>query len=78
MPLPVLLACAAVAASIPLLWWSVSSARSADHSARRNLAQGLTTSGDLRELVLSRSATERSLRPPVSYTHLTLPTTPYV
>lgn len=63
MPLLIIIACLAVAASLPLLWWSVSSARSPNTTARSNLAHGLSGTTDLRQLVLSRSATERTIKP---------------
>jgi tight adherence protein C len=62
MTLPVLLAAAAVATSIPLLWWSVASARSGPTVSREALA----TSGgptDMRVALLERSAQERAVQP---------------
>lgn len=60
----VILAATAVAASLPLLWWSVAGARTAARSAvdRERLAGG-TVSTDLREAVLQRSAHDRAVRP---------------
>jgi tight adherence protein C len=60
----VILAATAVAASLPLLWWSVAGARTAARSAidRERLAGG-TVSTDLREAVLQRSAHNRAVRP---------------
>ena len=63
MPPLVIIASLAVAASLPLLWWSVSSARSPNTSARSNLSHGLSGATDLRQLVLSRSASERTIQP---------------
>jgi tight adherence protein C len=54
LPLSVLLGAAAVCAALPLLWWSLASARPPVASAR------LT---DLRSAVLQRSASERALQP---------------
>jgi tight adherence protein C len=60
----VILAATAVAASLPLLWWSVAGARTAARSAidRERLAGG-TVSTDLRVAVLQRSAHNRAVRP---------------
>lgn len=61
----VVLASLAVASSIPLLWWGLASTRNPDRPASSNLSSGMTMT-DLRELVLSRSAGERALRPMVA------------
>lgn len=69
MPLYVFLAAAAVAAAIPLLVWSVASARSPrSEDANRNLFQGLgVTAVDARQLLLERSASDRAVRPMVGW-----------
>lgn len=58
MPIMIILAAVAVSCSVPLLWWSLAGNQTSGRSARDNL--GLT---DLRDAVLSRSASERALRP---------------
>ena len=63
MPILVLAAAVAVAASIPLLWWSVSSARPANRAAVENLVGGSKGIADLREVVLTRSAHDRTVAP---------------
>ena len=63
MPILVLIAAAAVAGSIPLLWWSISSARPASRAAVENLVGGQRGVADLREVVLTRSAHERAVLP---------------
>lgn len=63
MPLLVLIAAAAVAASAPLLWWAVASTRDPAHGAVvKNLA-GAAGPTDLRQAVLVRGAGERAVRP---------------
>lgn len=63
MPILVLAAALAVAASIPLLWWSVSSARPANRAAVENLVGGHRGVADFREVVLTRSAHDRTVAP---------------
>lgn len=65
MPLQMIAAAAAVALAIPVLWWSVASARSPapGELVARNLQRGSAAAADLRELLLSRSASERAVRP---------------
>lgn len=65
MPVPplVMLAALCVVASVPLLWWSISSARPANRAAVENLVGGHRGVADLREVVLTRSAHERAVRP---------------
>lgn len=60
MPMMVWLAAAAVACSIPLGWWAVSSGRSATQLVGRNLAGHQPT---MRQATLERSASERLLLP---------------
>ena len=61
MPVMVVLAAAAVASSLPLLWWALASGRSA-RTSTGGLLQGAAAS-DLREVMLRRSASERAVRP---------------
>ena len=63
LPLSVWLGAAAIAVALPVLWWSVSSARD-NPGVRTRLATARST--DLRELNLARPASERVLRPGVS------------
>ncbi|MEX0658934.1 MAG: type II secretion system F family protein [Egibacteraceae bacterium] len=66
MPVPIILAAAAVAASLPLLWWAVAGIRT---PGRRLVAQNLaggSGSTDLRQLALRRGAGERAVRPAVN------------
>jgi tight adherence protein C len=62
MPTIVIGAAAAVAAALPLLWWSLAGARAPRHSAAANLTRGLGTT-DLRDLVLAQAARERAVKP---------------
>ncbi|HVL98860.1 MAG TPA: type II secretion system F family protein [Egibacteraceae bacterium] len=63
MPIPVLLAAAAVAGSLPLLWWAIAGTRDrARHAVAHNLAGGLVST-DLRQAALVRGAGERAVRP---------------
>lgn len=61
-PFPVVVAAAAVASSVPLLWWAVFSARGAGR-ASHNLNAGLATITNLRDLALTRSASDRAIVP---------------
>jgi len=63
MSLAVILAAAAVAASIPLLWWSVAGARAGTRSVDPSVLTGGGRSIDLRVAELQRSATERAVKP---------------
>ena len=64
MPIHVILAAVAVAAALPLLWWSVATARSTPSRAvARNLGGNAVT--DLRAAILERSASDRAVRPAV-------------
>lgn len=65
MSITVILAAAAVAASIPLLWWSVAGTRTGTRSVDRSVLMGGGGGGtvDLRTAVLQRSATERTVKP---------------
>ena len=59
----------------PLVWrLSSMSARSTMSVSRRRFVKGLAAGG----VLLGVSAPLRHVLAPVSYTHLTLPTTPYV
>lgn len=60
MPLIVWLGSAAVAASLPLAWWSLSTGRSLNHRVTRNLGDYSPT---MREAVLERSALDRFVLP---------------
>ncbi len=62
-PIQVILAAAAVAASLPILWWAIASARSDPSQAVASNLAGATGTTDLREAVLGRSAGERAVRP---------------
>lgn len=60
----VLAAALAVAASIPLLWWAVASSQSSTRTASRDLLGAPRESTtDLRQAVLTLSATDRAVRP---------------
>jgi tight adherence protein C len=63
MPLSVILAALAVAASVPLLWWSLAGARSDATTIDRDVLMGGAGSTDLRAAVLQRSANERAVQP---------------
>jgi tight adherence protein C len=58
----VVLAAAAVASSLPLLWWAVASDRSTP-SIDRSVLLGGAAATDLRAAALQRSASERALQP---------------
>src|SRR5690606_26482878 len=62
MPLLPLAAAAAVVASLTVLVWSVTAARSAHRATATNLVRGHDRT-DLRTLVLERSAHDRAVRP---------------
>jgi tight adherence protein C len=63
MPIMVLLSAAAVAVSVPLLWWSVAGARSGARTVDRSVLAGGGGPVDLRTAALQRSAQERAVRP---------------
>lgn len=63
MTILVWLSAVAVAASLPLLWWATAGARRPTHAVSRNLTGGRASVADVREAVLSRSATDRAIRP---------------
>ncbi len=65
MPLPVLLGACAIAASVPLLWWSVATANKPARAASRRLLgpPPAAASTDLRQAVLNLSAAERAGQP---------------
>lgn len=66
MPLTIWLAAAAIVASVPLAWWSLSGARSSvTVRARSNLSSGVRAVTDLRSVVLEQSAQERVVRPAI-------------
>jgi tight adherence protein C len=62
MPLPVILAALAVAASVPLLWWAVAGSRTSN-VGRDALMGAANPPTDLRAAVLQRSAHERTIKP---------------
>ena len=59
-----ILGSAAVAATLPLLWWALSGER-APAGVARNLTAGLAGPVDVRSQLLARSATDRALAPAV-------------
>ena len=63
MPISVLIAAAAIAVSIPLLWWSVAGARNRTATVDRAVLLGGRGPTDLREATLQRSAQERAVKP---------------
>jgi len=63
LPAYVLLAAAAVAASLPVLVLAVASDRTPGRRVSRNLTAGLADGGDFRGIVLSQSRVERILQP---------------
>jgi tight adherence protein C len=65
MPIVVIFAAAAVAASLPLLWWSLASARAGTKTIDRSVLAGTNGTVDLRAASLQRSAHERAVRPMV-------------
>jgi tight adherence protein C len=62
MPIQVILAAAAVAVSLPLLWWSIAATRTATRTVDRSVLMGEAPT-DLRAAVLQRSATDRAVLP---------------
>jgi tight adherence protein C len=64
MPLIPVLGSAAVVASLPLLWWAVSGARTSA-AAARNLAAGQAPFGDLRKALLAHPASDRAVGPAI-------------
>ena len=63
MPLSVVLAAAAVAVSLPLLWWSLAGARSEGKTVSRDVLMGRAGTTDLRAAALQHSAQERAIQP---------------
>lgn len=63
MPFHVWLAAAGVGLAVPLLVWAVAGARRPAHAVERNLTGGRAAVADVREAVLSRSASDRVVRP---------------
>jgi tight adherence protein C len=61
-PIQVILAAAAIAVSLPLLWWSIAAARTATRTVDRSVLMGDAPT-DLRAAVLQRSATDRAVLP---------------
>jgi tight adherence protein C len=64
-PVSVIIAAAAVALSLPVLWWALASARTAARASvsREVLAGPQSTTTDLRQALLERSAQERAVKP---------------
>jgi tight adherence protein C len=62
--LVVILGSAAVAATVPLLWWALSGER-APAGVARNLTTGLSGGVDVRSELLARSAADRAVAPAV-------------
>jgi tight adherence protein C len=64
-PVSVIIAAAAVALSIPVLWWALATARTAARASvsREVLAGPQSTTTDLRQALLERSAQERAVKP---------------
>jgi tight adherence protein C len=62
MPLLVILAAAAVAASLPLLWWTIASSR-AQPAVSRSVLMGTAGQTDLRATALQQSASDRAVKP---------------
>ncbi len=68
MSILVVVAAAAVAVSVPLLWWSVAAGvRASVRSVDRSALMGTATPLDLRAATLQRSAHERAVRPLVGW-----------
>lgn len=55
----VILGAGAVAASLPLLWWSIAGSRSDNRSAAENLRRGIAPARDLRQAALQQPAGTR-------------------
>jgi tight adherence protein C len=62
MPLPVILAAAAVALSVPILWWALASGRS-QTTVDRAVLMGVEGPADLRAATLQASASDRAVKP---------------
>lgn len=62
MPLIVIIAAAAVATSLPVLWWALASDRGRTRGAVASNLAGVPVT-DLRQAVLARSASERAVKP---------------
>jgi tight adherence protein C len=63
MPIAVILAAIALAASLPVLWWALASTRTPHRAAASNLLGGVSGPADLRQVVLAHSATDRVVQP---------------
>ncbi len=63
MPTNIVLAAIAMGASIPLLWWSVSSARPGDGGLLRRVSKRGEATADMRELALAEGAGSRVVMP---------------
>jgi tight adherence protein C len=60
------LAAIALASSVPLAWWAISTTRTSTETVRENLAAGLEYFTDMRRVVLEQSAQERVVQPSVA------------
>ncbi len=63
MPFTVYAAAAAIAVSIPVLWWSLGADRATRKLVHSNLSSGRTAVTDARELSLTRSSRDRVMGP---------------
>ena len=63
MPIYVVAAALAVAASLPILWFTLAADHVPGRRVNRNLTAGLGATGDLRGIVLSQSPVDRLLQP---------------
>jgi tight adherence protein C len=63
MPITVIVAAAAVAASVPLLWWALAGARPAPRTVPLEILAGQNRPLDMRVATLQRSAHERAVKP---------------
>ena len=63
MPTYIILAALAAGLSIPLLFWAFAGARTNQAVAAQNLTRNMGSSSNLRELILSRPASERTVAP---------------
>lgn len=63
MPVTVIVAAAAVAASVPLLWWALAGARPAPRTVPLEVLSGHQGPLDMRAAALQRSAHDRAVKP---------------
>ncbi len=67
MPTTIVLAAVAMGASVPLLWWSVASARPHERGMWRRASKRGEATTDMRELALAEAAGSRVVRPAVRW-----------